>query len=137
MSPTLSVQQPAVLLHAARTALCLAANAGVDSGPTDSSGTAATMAHAAMPPRIEIRIVHLPGRESFRRTAVTATGGAKVQTGPNAVVSTPKSSRGSIPIQNGPTAVITAPASPGAFVRPGAGGNPCTVHCGPLGGSKK
>jgi len=25
----------------------------------------------------------------------------------------------------------------GTFVRPGPGGKPCTVHCGPLGGSKK
>jgi hypothetical protein len=42
------------------------------------------------------------------RAAVTATGGAKIQRGPNAVVTTPKSSRGSIPIQTGATAVITS-----------------------------
>jgi hypothetical protein len=41
------------------------------------------------------------------RAAVTATGGAKIQRGPNAVVTTPKSSRGSIPIQSGPSAVVT------------------------------
>jgi hypothetical protein len=39
---------------------------------------------------------------------IKATGGAKVQTGPTAVVTTPKSSRGSTPIQTGPTAVITS-----------------------------
>jgi len=52
--PHLSLQHPCVLLHAASTALCLAANAG-----TDISATAATTAHAAMPPGIDIRIGHL------------------------------------------------------------------------------
>jgi len=67
----------------------------------------------------------------------TATGGSKVQRGPNVVVTTPKSSRGSIPVQTGPTAVISsAPVRPlGPSGRPG--GNPCTVHCGPQGGRKK
>jgi hypothetical protein len=69
---------------------------------------------------------------SCRRTAITATGGSKIQRGPNAVVMPPKSSRGSTSVQTGPTAVITTTP-----VRPGAGGNPCTVHCGPLGGKKK
>jgi hypothetical protein len=67
-------------------------------------------------------------RGNCRRTAVTA-GGAKVQRGPTAVVTPPKSSRGSIPIQTGPNVVINQ--GPTRF------GAPCTVHCGPLGGGRK
>lgn len=65
----------------------------------------------------------------------TATGGppAKIQRGPNAVVTTTKSTRGSTPIQTGPTAVITT--TPVRPTKPG--GSPCTSHCGPLGGRKK
>jgi hypothetical protein len=60
-------------------------------------------------------------------------GKFQVQRGPNAVITTPKSTRGSTPIQTGPNAVVTT--SP---VRPTMpGGNPCTVHCGPLGGKKR
>jgi len=45
--------------------------------------------------------------------AITATGGPKIQRGPNAVVTTPKSARGSIPVQTGATAVInSAPVRP-------------------------
>jgi hypothetical protein len=87
------------------------------------------------------------------RTAVTAAGGAKVQRGPNAVITTPTTSRGSTAIQTGPTAVITTPTrsrgstavQTGATavvtatpVRPtGPGGSPCTGHCGPQGGRKR
>jgi hypothetical protein len=76
-------------------------------------------------------------RGNCQRTAVTAAGGSKVQRGPNAVVTPPRSSRGSTAIQTGPTAVITTPpVRPlGPSGRPG--GNPCTVHCGPQGGRKR
>ena len=43
-----------------------------------------------------------------RRIAITAAGGAKVQRGATAVVTTPKSARGSIPVQTGATAVINS-----------------------------
>jgi hypothetical protein len=66
-----------------------------------------------------------------RRTAITATGGSKIQRGPNAVVTTGGPRARNVPIQIGPNAVITtAPTRP-------TGNQPCTGgHCGPLGGRK-
>jgi hypothetical protein len=51
----------------------------------------------------------------------TATGGppSNIQRGPNAVVTTSKSSRGSVPIQTGPNVVINQ--------TPPRSGAPCTV----------
>jgi hypothetical protein len=82
--------------------------------------------------------------ESNRKTCVkNATGGkpgkGKLEVGGNVVV-TPTGTGGvrnlplnqvKVPINATPVPLNVTP------VRPGPGGNPCTVHCGPLGGRKR
>jgi hypothetical protein len=66
-----------------------------------------------------------------------ALGRATIQRDPNLVIAQTKLPQRSIGIQTGPNAVVTTPPviPLGPNGRPG--GNPCTVHCGPLGGKKK
>ena len=63
--------------------------------------------------------------------AVSLSRPSRVQRGPNLVTKPTKFSGSGI---NNPQAV---PLTPTKYVRPVAGGNPCTVHCGPVRPSSK
>jgi hypothetical protein len=110
-TPAFAAKQSAVLAACKRTSGCWTTSLG-------NGGVAGCSPHACFECY----------KGSCHRTVITAAGGAKVQRGPTAVVTPPKSSRGSIPIQTGPNVVINQTPRTGA---------PCTVHCGPLGGRKK
>jgi len=71
-------------------------------------------------------------RKTCEKNAPSGGKPGKIQVGGNGVVTPTKSGRGSIPIQTGPNVVINPTPT-----RPTGGGNPCTVHCGPLGGRGK
>jgi hypothetical protein len=90
-TPAFAVKQSSVLAACSRTKGCWTVNTG-NGGVAGCSPNACFECY----------------NKNCHRTSVTATGGAKIQRGPNAVVTTSTSSRGSIPIQTGATAVINS-----------------------------